>query len=233
MTLVVPSEGAVPCFASNVPATPPPTPVEILPGVATFPLVSRVAVADGVWIACAPPPVTRAVLVRLPAPTTVTVPPPPPPQDEPEAKQIAPVPETARPKAVATPVPRPVIPPTATADAVDAFPARLAVIVDPEMVGVVEVQPPAPSSTRIFPAVLLGIHPLPPPPPVAGTHVVPSHLAIWLVVAPLCVMKESGIVFGNGGGGAFVVTVARSTGVADIGTLQFCVVGVQPDGAVT
>lgn len=41
---------------------------------ARLPLVSSVAVANGVWIACDPPPVTSAVLVKVPAPTTVTVP---------------------------------------------------------------------------------------------------------------------------------------------------------------
>jgi len=46
------------------------------PGVLMFPLVSSVAVAEGVWMACDPPPVTSAVLVSDPAPTTVTVPDP-------------------------------------------------------------------------------------------------------------------------------------------------------------
>ena len=48
----------------------------MVPGVEMFPFAASVAVAEGVWIKVVPPPVTSAVLVRLPAPTTVTVPPP-------------------------------------------------------------------------------------------------------------------------------------------------------------
>ncbi len=56
------------------PLVPPPLPVVTVPGVEILPLVSIVAVADGVWSVCEPPPVTKAVLVSVPEATTVTVP---------------------------------------------------------------------------------------------------------------------------------------------------------------
>lgn len=44
----------------------------------------------------------------------------------------------------------------------------MAVIVDPLIVGVVEVQVPDPLSTKICPIVPAGTHPVPPPPEYCG-----------------------------------------------------------------
>ena len=52
----------------------------------------------------------------------------------------------------------------AKAVAVEAFPESVAVIVEPKIVGVAEVQSPAPSSTRICPDEPAGTQPEPPPP---------------------------------------------------------------------
>jgi len=125
------------------PAAVPPTPADMVPGVERSPPALNVAVELGVWMACAPPPVTRAELIRVPAPTTVTVPLP--------LEHAAEVPSTCT---QLEPVP-------VTASA---FPA------------------PSPLNAE----VVLGI--VPPPLPVAGTHVFPSHFANCPVVAPLCVI---------------------------------------------
>ena len=69
----------VPCGKSTNPAV---VPLEVndvadaVPAKDRFPPELNVEVVDGVWSVVVPPPVTSAVLVRLPAPTTVTVPDP-------------------------------------------------------------------------------------------------------------------------------------------------------------
>lgn len=68
------------------------------------------------------------------------------------------------------------------------------------------------------------------PPLLAGAHAVPFQVATWPIAAPLCVNHPSGIKVGPTGG-LRVRTVARFTGVIELGTIQNSLVGLQPLGA--
>ena len=80
--IAVPQPILTPCVEPAMVIGPP---VPNVPARLILPLPSRVEVADGVCRVVVPPPVTMAVLAKLPLPTTVTVPVPPP-----EAKQLPP-----------------------------------------------------------------------------------------------------------------------------------------------